>query len=207
MVDDPTSQDDTTLLSAAHFENGWSPIPLIAAYPKDIGIEDVPMTGETTRKGPKLTNFLLDNALNDSNTVTMVSDACFDSVSMPSLPNTASGINSNINNASRARNSSKNRQKMVDSTADDSSTNPANNTPLFPEHLDINMDDHPMLAPSHTKRVHSTQSTKEQIDIRTFGKELKGQVNEKKAAPAKQSIPYMCINDIISGKKIILSPE
>ena len=57
MVEDPTSQDDTTLLSAAHFNNGWSPIPLIAACPKDIGIEDVPMTGETTRKGQKLSFF------------------------------------------------------------------------------------------------------------------------------------------------------
>ena len=58
-----------------------------------------------------------------------------------------------------------------------------------------------MQAPSHTKKVHSTQNTKKQIDIRTFGKELKGQVNDKKAAPVKQSILYMCINDIISGKK------
>ena len=30
---------------------------------------------------------------------------------------------------------------------------------------------------------------------------LKGQLNDKKATPVKQSIPYMCINDIISGKK------
>ena len=30
---------------------------------------------------------------------------------------------------------------------------------------------------------------------------MKGQVNDKKATPVKQSIPYMCINDIISGKK------
>ena len=44
MVEDPTSQDDTTLLSAAHFDNGRSPIPLITACTKDIGIEDVPMT-------------------------------------------------------------------------------------------------------------------------------------------------------------------
>ena len=86
MVDDPTSQDDTTLLSAAHFDNGWSPIPLIAACPKDIGVEDVLMTEETTRKGQNLTNFLLDNAPSDSNKITMVSDAHFDSVSMPSLP-------------------------------------------------------------------------------------------------------------------------
>ena len=63
------------------------------------------------------------------------------------------------------------------------------------------MHDHPTLAPSHTKRAHSTQSTKKQIDIRTFHKHLKGQVNDKKAAPVKQSISFMCINDIISGKK------
>jgi hypothetical protein len=97
---DHTSQDDTTLLSAAHFNNGWSPIPLTAACPKDIGIKDVPMTGETTRKGQKLTNFLLDNALNDSNKITMVSDAHFDSVSMPPLPNTTCGIKTNIRNTS-----------------------------------------------------------------------------------------------------------
>ena len=71
MVDDPTSQDDTTLLSAAHFDFGRSPIPLIAAIPKDIGIEDVLMTEKTTRKGKKLTNFLLENAPNDSNKFTM----------------------------------------------------------------------------------------------------------------------------------------
>ena len=44
--DDLTSQDDTRLLSAVHFGKCWSPIPLIAAFPKDIGIEDVPMTGK-----------------------------------------------------------------------------------------------------------------------------------------------------------------
>ena len=58
-----------------------------------------------------------------------------------------------------------------------------------------------MPAPSHMKRAHSTQNTKKQINIRTFSKHLKGQVNDKKAAPVKQSIPYMNINDIISGKK------
>ena len=58
-----------------------------------------------------------------------------------------------------------------------------------------------MLAPSHMKRAHSSQNTKKQIDIRTFGMHLKGQLNDKKATPVKQSIPYMCINDIISGKK------
>ena len=42
--DDPTSQDDTTLLSTSLFNNVWSPISLIAVCPKDIGIEDVPMT-------------------------------------------------------------------------------------------------------------------------------------------------------------------
>jgi hypothetical protein len=44
MDDDPTSQDDTTQLSAAHFDNGRSTMPLNAACPKDIGIEDAPMT-------------------------------------------------------------------------------------------------------------------------------------------------------------------
>jgi hypothetical protein len=51
------------------------------------------------------------------------------------------------------------------------------------------------------KRAHSTQNIKKQIDIRTFGKELKGQLNDKKATPVKQSLHYMNINDIISGKK------
>jgi hypothetical protein len=37
--DDPTSQDDTTLLSAAHFDNGQSPIPLIAAFPKTLALK------------------------------------------------------------------------------------------------------------------------------------------------------------------------
>ena len=41
------------------------------------------MTEETTRKGQKLTNFLLENAANDSNKFTMDSDAHLDSVSMP----------------------------------------------------------------------------------------------------------------------------
>ena len=49
---DLTSQDDTTLLSAAHFDYCRSPIPLIAACPEDIGIEDVPMT-EKQPKGDK----------------------------------------------------------------------------------------------------------------------------------------------------------
>jgi hypothetical protein len=100
MVDDLTRQDDTTLLSAAHFDNGRSPIPLIAACTKDIGIEDVPMTEETTRKGQKLTKFLLDNALKESNKITMVSDDHFDSVPTPPLPNTACGIKTNIKNTS-----------------------------------------------------------------------------------------------------------
>jgi hypothetical protein len=108
MFDDPTSQDDTTLLSAAHFEKGWSPIPLIASCPKDIDIKNVPMTEETTRKGQKWTNLWLDNAPNDPNKITMVSDARIDSVSMPSLPYTTSGINFNIRNASTDRSSSQN---------------------------------------------------------------------------------------------------
>ena len=95
---------------------------------------------------------MLDNAPNNFNKITMVSDAHFDSVPMPLLPKVACGININIKNDYRARNASKNEQKMMDSTTDDSSTNPANNTPLFPEPLDINMDDHPMLAPSHINR-------------------------------------------------------
>jgi hypothetical protein len=48
--DVPISQDDTILLSAAHFDNGRAPIPLIAACPEDIDIEYVPMTEETTKK-------------------------------------------------------------------------------------------------------------------------------------------------------------
>jgi hypothetical protein len=129
------------------------------------------------RRRQKLTNFFLDNAPNDSNKRTMVSDTHFNSVPMPLLPNATCGINTNINNASRVRNSSKNGQKMIDSTTDDSSTNPNNNTPLSPEPLDIDMDDQTMLAPSHMKRAHSTQNTKKQIDIRTFGIHLKGQSN------------------------------
>ena len=140
-------------------------------------------------------NFLLDNAPNDSNKSTMVSDAHLDSVPMPLLPNAACGINTNIKNDSRARNSSKNGQKMMDSTTDDSSTNSANNTPLSPEPLDINIDDHSMLTPSHMKRAHSTQNTKKQIDIRTFGKGLRGQLNDKNAAPVKQSIPCISMDE------------
>ena len=199
--DDPTSQDDTTLLSAAHFDNGRSPTPLIAAYPKDIGIEDVLMTEKTARKGQKLTNFLLDNAPNDSNKITRISDTHFDSASMPPLPNAACGINTNIKNASMDRNAFINGQPMMDSTTDDHSTNLHNNSPFSLEPLDTEMDDQSMLAPSHMKRAHSSQNNKKQIDIRTFGMHLKGQLNDKKATPVKQSIPYMCINDIISGKK------
>ena len=201
MVDDPTSQDDTTLLSAVHFDYGWSPIPLIAACTNEIDIEDIPMTEGTTRKGQKLTNFLLDNAPNDSNKFTMDSDAHLDSVSMPSLPNTASGININLRNAFTDRNSSKNGQTMKNSTTDDNPTNIHNNTPLSPAPLDTEMEDHSTLAPSHMKRAHSTQNSKKQINIRTFGMHLKGQLNDKKATPVKQSIPYMDINDSISGKK------
>jgi hypothetical protein len=43
MDDDPTSQDDITLLSIPHFNTVCSPIPLISAHPKNIGIEYVPM--------------------------------------------------------------------------------------------------------------------------------------------------------------------
>ena len=70
MDDDPTSQDDTTLLSAAHFNNVWSLMPLITACPKDIDIENVLKTEKTTGNGQKLTIFLLDNAPNDSNKIT-----------------------------------------------------------------------------------------------------------------------------------------
>ena len=94
--DDHTSQDDTILFSDAHFDKGRSPIPLIAACIKDIGIEDVFMTEKTTRKGQKLSNFLLDNALNDSNKITRISDTDFDSASMPPLPNATCEINTNI---------------------------------------------------------------------------------------------------------------
>ena len=106
--DDHTSQDDTTLLSDAHFDNGRSPIPLIAAFPKDIGIEDVLMTEKTTRKGQKLTTFLIENAPNDSNKITRISDTHFDSASMLPLPNAACGINTNIKNASMDRSAFKN---------------------------------------------------------------------------------------------------
>ena len=90
---------------------------------------------------------------------------------------------------------------MTDFFTDNNSTNPNNNTPHSPEPLDINMDDQSMFAPSHMTRAHSTQNTKKQIDIRTFGMHLKGQLNDKKVTPAKQSIPYMTIHDIISGQK------
>ena len=201
MDDDPTSQDDTTLLSAAHFDYGRSPIPLIAVFPNDSESEDVPMTEESTRKGQKLTNFLLDNAPNDSNKNTRISNAHFDSVSKHSLPNATCGTNTNMKNPSMDRNTSQNGQKMMGSTTDVNSTNLHNNTPLSLEPLDIDMDDQSMLAPSHMKRAHSTQNTNKQIDIRIFGIHLKGQLNDKKAVPAKQSIPYMNISNIISGKK------
>ena len=148
---DLISQDDTTLLSAAHIHNGRSLIPLIAACPKDISIEDISITEKTNRKGKKLINSLLDNAPNDFNKITMFSDAHFNCVPMPPLPNAASGINSNINNASRARNSSKNGQTMMDSTTDDHSTNLHNNTPFSLESLDSDMDDHSILATSDMK--------------------------------------------------------
>ena len=89
----------------------------------------------------------------------------------------------------------------MDSTTDNHSTNLHNNTPFSLEPLDTEMDDQSMLTPSHMKRAHSAQNNKKQIDIRTFGMHLKGQLNDKKATPVKQSIPYMNINDIISGKK------
>ena len=144
---DPTSQDDTTLLSAAHFDNGWSPIPLITACTKDIGIEDVPMTEKNTRKGQKLTNFLLDNPFNDSNKFTMVSDAHFDSVPMPTLPNAACGIKTNTKNASMDRNAFKNGQKMMDSTTDDNPTKSTNNTPFFQNLLTLTWMISPCLHP------------------------------------------------------------
>ena len=147
MVDDPTSQDDTTLLSAAHFDNGWSPIAQIAACTKDIGIEDVPMTEKNTRKGQKLTNFLLDNPFNDSNKFTMVSDAHFDSVPMPTLPNAACGIKTNTKNASMDRNAFKNGQKMMDSTTDDNPTKSTNNTPFFQNLLTLTWMISPCLHP------------------------------------------------------------
>ena len=90
---------------------------------------------------------------------------------------------------------------MKNSTTDDNPTNLHNNTPLSPAPLDTEMEDHSTLASSHMKSAHSTQNTKKQIDIRTFGKELKGQLNDKKATPVQQIINSMNINDIISGKK------
>ena len=89
----------------------------------------------------------------------------------------------------------------MDSTTDNHSTNLHNNTPFSLEPLDTEMDDQSMLTPSHMKRAHSAQNNKKQIDIRTFGMHLKGQLNDKKATPVKQSIPYMNIDNIISGKK------
>ena len=56
--DYPTSQDDTTLLSDAHFDKGRSPIPLIAACPKNIGIGDVPIMEKNDQKGTDIDQFL-----------------------------------------------------------------------------------------------------------------------------------------------------
>ena len=102
------------------------------------------------------------------------SDTLFDSAPLSSLPNAALGISTNIKNASMDRNTSRNGQKMTDFFTDNNSTNPNNNTPLSQEPLDIDMDDQSMLAPSHMTRAHSTQNTKKQIDLRTFGKHLRG---------------------------------
>ena len=132
------------------------------------------MTEKTTRKGQKLTNFLLDNAPHDSNKITRISDTDFDSTCMPPLPNAACGINTNIKNASMDRNAFINGQTMMDSTTDDHSSNLQNNTPFSLEPLDSDMDDQSMLAPSHMKRAHSIQNNKKQIDIRIFGMHLKG---------------------------------
>ena len=38
------------------------------------------------------------------------------------------------------------------------------------------------------RKVPKAKNTKKQIDIRTFGMHLKGQLNDKKAASAKQKI-------------------
>ena len=69
---------------------------------------------------------------------------------------------------------SKNGQKMMDSNTEDNPTKSSNYTPLSLEPLDIDMDDQSMIALSHMKSAHSTQNTKKQIDIRTFGKHLRG---------------------------------
>ena len=201
MADDHTRQDDSTLLSVANFNTACSPIPLITGCPKNINSAEVPMTEITTRKGQNLTNFLLDNAPIDCNKNTLFSDALFDPALLPSVPKVTSGINNNIKDVSMVRNTSNNQQKMTELIADDASTNLDNNTVLPTEPPDIDMDDQSILAPYHMKRAHSTQNTKKQIDIRTFGKDLKGQLKDKRAAPAKLSIPYMNIQDIISGKK------
>jgi hypothetical protein len=201
MDDDPTSQDEWHCflqLSSTLFTLQFHSLQLVQ---KSIGIEDVPMTSNIAREGQILTNFFLDNDHSECNKITMFSDAPFDSAPMPSLPNTALCINTNIKNASMDRNISRDGQKMTGFIADDYPPNQDNNTLLSQEPLDIDMDDQSMLDPSHMKRAHSTQSTKKQIDIRIFGKDLKGQLNDKKAAPAKQCIPYMTINDNISGKK------
>jgi hypothetical protein len=132
------------------------------------------MTEKTTRKGQILTSSLLDNAPNHCNKTTLFSDAPFDSAPLPSLPNATLCINTNIKNASMARNTYKNGQKMTGFIADDNSIKPDNNTLLSPEPHSIDMNDQSMFAPSHMKRAHSTQNTKKKIDIRAFGKDLKG---------------------------------
>ena len=200
MADDHTRQDDSTLLSGANFNTACSPIPLITGCPKYINSAEVPMTEITTRKGQNLNNFLLDNAPIDCNKNTLFSDALFDPALLPSVPKVTPGINNNnIKDVFMVRNTSNNQQKMTELIADDVSANLDNNTLLPTEPPDNDMDDQSILAPYHVKRAHSTQNTKKQIDIMTFGKDLKGQLKDKRAAPAKLSIPYMNIQDIISG--------
>ena len=201
MADDHTRQDDSTLLSGENFNTVCSPIPLVTGCTKIIDSAEVLLTELTTRKGQNSTNLLLDNAPIDCNKNTLFSDALFDPAPLPSMPKVTPGINNNIKDVSMVRNTSNNQQKMTELIADDASTNLDNNILLPTEPPDIDMDDPSILAPCHMKRAHSTQNTKKQIDIRTFGKDLKGQLKDKRAAPTKLSIPYMNILDIISGKK------
>ena len=95
---------------------------------------------------------MLDNAPNDSNKFTMVSDAYVVSAAMPPLPNATGGINANNQNASMDRNAFKNGQTMMDSTTDNHSTHLHINTQFSLEPLDSDMDDQSMLAPSHILR-------------------------------------------------------
>ena len=95
-----------------------------------------------------MTNFLPDNAPNDSNKITRFSDAHFNSAPMPPLPNAAFGINNNIMNASMDRNASKNGQKMTDFLSDFDSIDQDSNTSCF--------DSNPSLTLLFAEGLHDT---------------------------------------------------